>query len=268
MAENGTSLRLSERVQMIEAPNPSPMTLEGTNTYVVGGPNQVIVIDPGPNVREHFDAITDTVAGREIVGVFLTHWHADHSEGVRDFAAHVDAPIGSWSPMTSGEPPEIPLHDGERAGDGEIFLTAIHTPGHASDHLCFWLDEERALFSGDHVLGRGTSVVAYPDGDMTAYMRSLQIVKDRRADVIYPGHGPVVTDPALIVNEYIAHRLMREQQVAGALPGTVEEIVAAIYHGVDPILHPVAAMSVRAHLVKLAAEGRVVESEPDRWSPA
>lgn len=109
--------------------------------------------------------------------------------------------------------------------------------------------------------------MAHPDGDMVAYMRSLQIVKDRRASVIYPGHGPVVTDPALVLNEYIAHRLMREQQVVDALPGTVDEIVAKIYHGVDPVLHPVAAMSVRAHLAKLASEGIANEDAPDCWGP-
>lgn len=257
--------RLSERVQVVLASNPSPMTLEGTNTYIVGGGNQVIVIDPGPHDDAHFDRVLAAAGDAEIVGVFLTHWHADHSEGVRPFAERAGAPIGSWSPMTSGEPLEIPLHDGERAGDGEIHLTALHTPGHASDHLSFWLEEERALFTGDHILGRGTTVVAFPDGDMSAYMRSLQIVKERAAARLYPGHGPVIEDPAPVVAEYIEHRLMREQQVADALPGSVDEIVARIYHGVDPILHPVAAMSVRAHLAKLAADGAAREDVGDRW---
>ena len=271
MTESGAvarTRRLSERVRVVLAPNASPMTLEGTNTYVVGGEREVIVIDPGPDDPAHFDRVLAAAGPAEIVGVFLTHWHSDHSEGARSFAGRARAPIGSWSPMTSGEPLEIPLHDGERAGAGEIHLTAIHTPGHASDHMSFWLDDERALFTGDHILGRGTTVVAYPDGDMNAYMRSLRIVQDRAAARLYPGHGPVVDDPAAVVAEYIEHRLMRERQVIAALPGSVDEIVARIYHGVDPILHPVAAMSVRAHLAKLSADGLAAEDGADRWRSA
>lgn len=258
--------RLSERVTVVLAPNPSPMTLEGTNTYVVGDGRHVIVIDPGPDDAAHFDRIRAAAGDAEIAGVFLTHWHSDHSEGVRAFARIVDAPVGSWSPMTAGDPLEIPLHDGERAGAGDVHLTAIHTPGHASDHLSFWLEEERALFTGDHVLGRGTTVVAHPDGDMTAYLDSLRLMQQRDPARLYPGHGPVIEDPAPVLREYVEHRLMREAQVLNALPATVEQIVASLYADVDPRLHAVAAMSVRAHLTKLARDGMAAEAPGEMWS--
>lgn len=258
--------RLSERVTLVLAPNPSPMTLDGTNTYVVGTERTVIVIDPGPHDDGHFERVRAAIGDAEVAGVFLTHWHGDHAGGVRAFATQVDAPIGSWSPLTETAPLEIPLRDGERAGAGDVFLAAIHTPGHASDHLCFWLEEERALFTGDHVLGRGTTVVAHPDGDMSSYLASLAKIRDLDAARLYPGHGPVIDDPATIVDGYIAHRLERERQVLDAMPGTPEQLVAVIYSDVDPVLHPVAAMSVRAHLAKLAREGRAREQGGDVWT--
>lgn len=258
--------RLSERVTVVLAPNPSPMTLDGTNTYIVGDGRHVIVIDPGPDDDAHFARVRAVAGNAEVAGVFLTHWHSDHSEGVRTFARLVDAPVGSWSPMTSGDPLEIPLHDGERAGAGGVHLTAIHTPGHASDHLSFWLEEERALFTGDHVLGRGTTVVAHPDGDMTAYLDSLRLVQRKEPARLYPGHGPVIEDPAAVLREYVEHRLMREAQVLDALPASVQQIVERLYADVDPRLHPVAAMSVRAHLTKLARDGSAVEAAGETWS--
>lgn len=258
-----TAVALSERVRLVRADNPSPMTLEGTNTYVVGDAANVIVIDPGPDDARHLANVKDAVGGANVVGIFLTHWHHDHSEGVRSFSAALGAPVGSWSPL---EPGEIPLHDGERAGADGVFLTAIHTPGHSSDHLSFWLDEERALFTGDHVLGRGTSVVAHPDGDMARYMDSLEKIRVLQPVRLYPGHGPVVEDPRPVLDYYIAHRVEREQQVLDTMPGTVEELVERIYADVDRSLHPVAALSVRAHLAKLADEERARTDAGGRWS--
>ncbi len=154
-----------------------------------------------------------------------------------------------------------------RVGGDGIFLTAVATPGHSSDHLCFLLEEEKTLFTGDHILGRGTTVVAFPDGDMGEYMASLDRVRELGAERFYPGHGPVVENPSDVVAEYIEHRRMRERQVIDALteePSTPGELVARIYADVDPVLHPVAEMSVRAHLAELAKRRRAVQ-DGDRW---
>jgi glyoxylase-like metal-dependent hydrolase (beta-lactamase superfamily II) len=253
---------LSERVRVVLAPNPSPMTLEGTNTYLVGDARSVIVIDPGPSDDGHLASIAAAVAGAKVVAVLLTHHHIDHDESATRAAEMLDTTVAS-----SAEPHQVAVKDGERFGGDGVFLTAVETPGHSSDHLCFLFEEERALFTGDHILGRGTTVVAFPDGDMGKYMASLERVRGLGAERFYPGHGPVVDNPAEVVTEYIEHRHMRERQVIDGLtagPATPEELVERIYADVDPILHPVAAMSVRAHLAELAQRGRTVQ-DGDRW---
>ncbi|MEX2558048.1 MAG: MBL fold metallo-hydrolase [Actinomycetota bacterium] len=257
---------LSERVRLILAPNPSPMTLEGTNTYVIGDARSVVVMDPGPNHDDHLASIEAVVAGVDVRAVVITHRHIDHAEAAERAAEMFGAVIASNAePIRPGD---VKIADGERVGG---LLTAVATPGHSSDHLCFVLDKERTLFSGDHILGRGTTVVADPDGDMTQYLASLERLRDLDIDRIYPGHGPVIEQPGPVIEEYIAHRLMREDQIfdglaAAAGPVTPEELVASIYTDVDPVLHPVAAMSVRAHLAKLAREGRAVQDK-ERWRP-
>jgi glyoxylase-like metal-dependent hydrolase (beta-lactamase superfamily II) len=256
---------LSERVRVVLAPNPSPMTLEGTNTYIVGNAGRVIVMDPGPNDDDHLASITAAVAGADVIAVLLTHHHIDHDEAAGRAAEMVGAAIASSA--VSGRPDEVPVADGERFGRDGVFLNALATPGHSSDHLCFLQEEDRVLFTGDHILGRGTTVVAFPDGDMGAYMASLERVRAVGAERFYPGHGPVVDDPAAVVEEYIEHRRMRERQVLEALaegPATPGELVARIYADVDPVLHPVAEMSVRAHLAELA-QRRVAVEDGERW---
>ena len=264
-ARTGAVRQLSDRVRVVLAPNPSPMTLEGTNTYIVGGPSAVIVIDPGPDDDGHMEAVKGAVAEATAVAVLLTHHHIDHDESAERTAAMLGSAVAS-SAGPKG-PRDVPVRDGQRFGGEGVFLTAVATPGHSSDHLCFMFEEERALFTGDHILGRGTTVVAFPDGDMGAYMASLERVREIGAERFYPGHGPIVDTPAALVTEYIEHRQMRERQVLDGLavgPVTPEELVARIYTDVDPILHPVAAMSVRAHLAELAHRGRAVQ-DGDRW---
>jgi glyoxylase-like metal-dependent hydrolase (beta-lactamase superfamily II) len=256
---------LSDRVRVILAPNPSPMTLEGTNTYLVGGAGGLIVIDPGPNDDGHIASIRAAVADAEVVSILLTHHHIDHDEAAVRAAEMLKTKIASSA--SAERQGETPVRDGERFGGAGVFLKAVATPGHSSDHLCFLLEEEQALFTGDHILGRGTTVVAFPDGDMGAYMASLERVQKIGAKRFFPGHGPVVEDPAPVVTEYIEHRRLRERQVLDGLeagPATPEELVARIYVDVDPILHPVAEMSVRAHLAELAQRGRTVQ-DGDRW---
>ena len=256
---------LSDRVRLVLAPNPSPMTLEGTNTYIIGGPDAVIVMDPGPADEGHLANIEAVVAGANVVAVLLTHFHIDHAEVAERCAERLGTVIAANAEPR--RPNDIPVADGQRIGGDGVFLTAVATPGHSSDHLCYLLDEEHALFTGDHILGRGTTVVAFPDGDMGAYMASLERVRELGARRFYPGHGPVVDDPAAVVEEYVEHRRMRERQVLDGLeagPATPEELVARIYADVDPVLHPVAAMSVRAHLAELARGGRAVQ-DGERW---
>jgi glyoxylase-like metal-dependent hydrolase (beta-lactamase superfamily II) len=258
---------LSERVRVVLAPNPSPMTLEGTNTYVIGDARSVIVMDPGPNDDAHLTSIRAAVADADVIAVLLTHHHIDHDEAAARAAEMFETAIASSA--AAGRAGEVPVADGERFGRDGVFLQAVATPGHSSDHLCFLQEEDRVLFTGDHILGRGTTVVAFPDGDMGAYMDSLERVRAIGADRFYPGHGPMLDDPAAVVEEYIEHRRMRERQVLDALadgPATPGELVTRIYVDVDPVLHPVAEMSVRAHLAELALRRAAVQ-DGERWRP-
>jgi glyoxylase-like metal-dependent hydrolase (beta-lactamase superfamily II) len=254
--------RLDALTRLVRAPNPSPMTLEGTNTYLLGaqGAGEVVVVDPGPDLLDHRRAVDDALAEADaaVVAVVLTHHHSDHAEAA-GWADEWGAALYAFTPrLVPG--PAVALADGAQLQRGGMTIEAVHTPGHASDHLCLRVVETDAVLTGDHVLGRGTTVIAWPDGDMAAYLASLERLATLGAAVLYPGHGPVVDDPQSRVAEYLAHRREREEQVVAALragAATPAEVVAAVYAEVDPVLHPVAERSVRAHLAKLVAEGRV-----------
>ena len=265
------SERWSDRVARVLAPNPSPLTLEGTNTFVVAEPGAaaVVVIDPGPEDEAHAQAVVGACAGREVALVLLTHTHVDHAEGARAFAGRVGAPLAAmaegWS--TAGAPD---LAAGSPVAAGGLELRPLPTPGHAADHCCFELAAERAVFTGDHVLGRGSTVVEWPGGDMADYLASLELLRDRRPERLYPGHGPLVSDAVARVEGYLAHRRDREAQVLAALATgdcTPAEVVARVDAEVDPALHPAAELSVRAHLVKLVLEGRVATGDGERFTP-
>ena len=257
-----TARRLDELTTVVLAPNPSPMTLEGTNTYLLGAPGagEVVVVDPGPDVADHRSAIEGAVADLDasIATVIFTHHHADHAESA-GWAAEWGADAYAFTPHLI-DASLIAVGDEARVTVGGVTVQAVHTPGHASDHLCLRVEQTGAVLTGDHVLGRGTTVVAWPDGDMTAYMASLQRLATMNATVLYPGHGPTLAEPARTVREYIAHRHERERQVTNALQAgdtTPAAIVARVYAEVDSALHPAAERSVRAHLDKLVAEGHV-----------
>jgi glyoxylase-like metal-dependent hydrolase (beta-lactamase superfamily II) len=242
------------RVVRVLAPNPGPFTLEGTNTWIVGE-RPSVVIDPGPDHAGHLRSVLEAAA--PIHSVLLTHRHPDHAPGAARLAAAVRVPVYAFHP----EAGERPLPDGEVVGAGTLRIRAVHTPGHTADHVAFFLESDAALFTGDAVLGRGTSVISPPEGDMAAYVASLRTMLGVGARVIYPGHGPVVSDPRAKLEEYLAHRAERERQVIQALARgreTPEEIVALVYAMEIPeSMFPAAARSVLAHLLKLEAEGRV-----------
>ena len=245
------------RINRILAPNPGPFTGPGTNTYLLISGEVTLIIDPGPLDRDHEDAILKALADLQPLGVLATHTHEDHAPLANPLAAELEVPVYGFAPGP-GFKPDLLLADQDRVMLGTEELQAVHTPGHSPDHLCYLAG--RDLFTGDHIMG-GSSVVVE---DMAAYLRSLRRLQAMSLDHLYPGHGLVMDDPAGIVNGYIEHRIEREQQVLSALEtgaGTVLEIVQTVYSDVDPALHPLAAMSVRAHIDKLVDDGLVIRDD-------
>jgi glyoxylase-like metal-dependent hydrolase (beta-lactamase superfamily II) len=307
----GASQPVAPLVRRVIAENPSKFTYHGTGTYIIGGDadgrGDVVVIDPGPRLDSHRDALAAALAGCTVRAILVTHCHSDHSPLAAWLAAECGAPMVAFGPHADDEwdigddPPDDPDDDapGDPTGDAEasgpvavapvvveestdrdftpdVFaatgdvvassggwvVTALHTPGHTSNHMCFALDDgsTRTLFTGDHVMGWSTTVVSPPDGDMAAYLDSLRVVADRRDDVAIPTHGPPIPNPSAFVNELIAHRLERERQVLGAVRQGIDSVpamVEVLYADVRRELHKPARRSVLAHLVKLAAEGAV-----------
>ncbi len=266
----GTVTSLSSRVRRIVAPNPGVMTGPGTNTYLVGT-DDVAVIDPGPDIPEHLDAVAAAGAGR-IRWILVTHTHSDHSPG----AAPLRDRLGSQTTLLGyderdGFVPDSVLREGDRVEGLGFSLRALHTPGHASNHLCYFLEEERLLFSGDHIMSGSTVVIGPPDGDMAAYLRALEVVRALEAVAIAPGHGDMIGDPAAKIDEYVTHRRMREEAVAAALasagaPLTIDELVPIVYTDVSAALHPIARFSMWAHLRKLVEDGRARARDVDDLS--
>ncbi|MEV0971890.1 MBL fold metallo-hydrolase [Microtetraspora glauca] len=234
------------------APNPSPMTLDGTNTWVIGRAETVLVVDPGPDDDAHLRRVADHLAERRVVAVLLTHGHHDHSGGARTFAEMVNAPVRALDPShrLGGEG----LADGDVIDLDGLEVRVVGTPGHSFDSLCFWLPEDRAMLTGDTILGRGTTVIA-PDGDLADYLRSLDQLRAGaeilEAEALLPGHGPVLPDPVGVLDGYIAHRRLRLDQIRQAIRDgarDARQIVEIVYAEVDPALWPAAEMSVAAQL--------------------
>ena len=240
------------RIVRVLAPNPSIYTLEGTNTWIVGA-DPAIVIDPGPDdLPAHLDEVEAT-AGR-VGAVLVTHDHPDHAPGAAAFAAKVGAPLHAFR-LAGAEH----LRDGQTVRAGGLALTAIHTPGHTSDHVSFFEPDAGSLFTGDAVVGRGTSFIDPPGGDLAQYLRSLHRMRELEPRTIYPGHGPIVLRAREKLEEYVAHRAEREEQVLATMtdgPRTIAEMVDTIYADYPPEVHGLAGRSVLAHLMKLEAEGR------------
>jgi len=261
-------------VRRLTAPNPSVMTGPGTNAYLVGD-EMVAVVDPGPDDDGHLARIATAGAGR-IRYVLVTHTHPDHAPGAAPLAESCGAELLGFD-ARDGFVPDAELRDGDVLGLGPVRLRVIHTPGHASNHLCYLVEANgaetghtrRLLLSGDHVMGGSTVLISPLDGDMSQYMSSLERLRgfDPPINAIAPGHGPVLEDARTEIEAVLAHRRAREQAVAAALlrrgEATVDELVVAVYVDVDPVMHPIARRSMWAHLRKLGAEGMAHCEHPD-----
>lgn len=271
--EAGRVEQVSPLVRRVLANNPSPYTFKGTSTFMVGKGN-VAVIDPGPDDPRHLDALLHTLRGETVSHIFVTHSHADHSPLAAKLKAATGAPTYAQGAVAAdpqaglrldagidhGFVPDVALRDGDVVEGFGWTIEGLHTPGHMSNHMCFALGEEQALFAGDHVMAWATSVIAPPDGHMGQYFDSLRKLLDRDDQVYHPAHGPSRRDPLPLVRGYLAHRKMREGAILQRITQgarSIEDIVAAIYADVDPRLHGAAALSTRAHLDHLVEQGRV-----------
>ena len=275
--EYGRCDAVSPLIRRVVADNPGPFTFTGTWTYIVGRPTRgapVAVIDPGPPDAAHLEALHAAVAGQRVTHVLVTHTHRDHAPLARPFAEAVGAPVLAARPPArtvhasaaldedhdEDFAPDVVLAGGEVLEQEDWTLEALATPGHASNHMAFVLREENALFSGDHVMGWSTTVVAPPDGDMTAYMASLDAVIAREFTTIWPTHGAPIREPGPFLEAYRAHRLEREAQVLERLAAgdrRISEMVPRLYAAVDERLWPAASLSIWAHLIALERAGRV-----------
>jgi len=283
-ADPGVEVRLSPLVSRLLAPNPGPFTFKGTGVYILGAGGEVAVIDPGPDMPQHVEALKRSLGPRRISHILITHTHRDHSpaaaalktwSGAKTYGlplAHRDAPAAAQEGAVDEAHdhdfvPDVMVHDGMRiAGDG-FELECVETPGHTANHICYALKEERALFSGDHVMGWSTSVIAPPDGDMGDYLASLERLKARKDAILYPTHGSPVSNPGDWIGALIGHRHLREQQIRAALAGgdqSVAELVAQLYPQIEPSLRPAAAQQTLAHLHHMQSRGEVTPQE-GRW---
>jgi len=265
----GVACALSPLVRRVLAPNPGVMTGPGTNTYLVGI-DEIAVIDPGPDDADHLDTVA-SCGGDRIRWILVTHTHNDHSPGAAGLKARTGATVMGFGARDDFEPDEA-VGDGFRVEATEFRLRAVHTPGHASNHLCYLLEQERMLFSGDHIMQGSTVVIAPPDGDMGAYLEALQRLKTLGIKSIAPGHGHLIEDPLAKIDEYLTHRGEREMAILRAMEdgaGTVDAVVERVYVDVPEELHPIARYSVHAHLLKLSFEGKVQGVDLDgEWSLA
>ena len=275
----GVPEQLEPLVSRLLAPNPSPFTHTGTQVHLVGA-TDLAVIDPGPATSAHIDALVAAIAGRPVRAIVITHTHGDHSPASRPLAAATGAAIVGCAPLALDDAgirsdasfdhdyaPDRVLAEGDSVtGDGWT-LTALATPGHTSNHLAFALPEAQdgagALFTGDHVMGWSTSIVSPPDGDMAAYMTSLEKLLHREDRMYYPAHGDPIENPQRLVRGMLGHRKQREGQILRLLrdiPTTIPEMVARMYVGLDPRLFPAAERSVLAHLIDLRDRDVVIEN--------
>ena len=268
----GVVTPLRDGILRITAPNPGVMTGPGTNTYIVGT-RELAVIDPGPEIDSHIRLIAETVGDR-LKWILCTHTHRDHSPAARALKAATGARVAGRECEQDGRQdesfcPDVVLGDGDTLEVDGMTLRALHTPGHASNHLCYFLERERLLFTGDHIMQGSTVVISPPDGDMQAYLASLERLLAVDVAAIAPGHGHLIETPHEEVRRLVAHRLKREAKVAAALErrhaATLDELVPLAYDDVSERLYPVAKRSLHAHLIKLEREGRAAQTG-EHWT--
>ena len=261
-------------IRRVIAENPSPFTLYGTGTYILGR-GEVAVIDPGPADEAHIEAVLKAVAGETITHILVTHTHMDHSPGCALLGEHCDAPTYAYGPHGAGKLEEgVPVEEGgdmdfvpdHRVSHGDVIegedwsVECVYTPGHTSNHMCFQLREDKALFTGDHIMGWSTSIISPPDGDMLAYMKSLDLMLERDDEVYWPTHGPCIDDPKGLVRAFIEHRRERETQIlecVGKGVGNIRDMVPLMYTSTPEFMYPAAARSVLAAVEYLVAEGKL-----------
>jgi len=260
-------------IRRVVAENPSAFTFTGTGTYIIGR-GKVAVIDPGPDMESHVSALKRALQGEEVTHILVTHTHSDHSPASAPLKAATGAPIYAFGPHATGRPGDIDVEEGAdrhfapdvtlRHGDviegNGWTIEAVHTPGHTSNHICYALKEDHALFPGDHVMGWSTTVVSPPDGDMAAYMRSLKALLTRDDRVYYPTHGAPIKDPKSFVRALIRHREDREAEILACITEgrtRIPDMVTHMYRNVPTYLHPAAARSVLAHLIHMVETRRV-----------
>lgn len=272
--EYGRCDQVSPLIRRVTADNPGGFTFKGTGTYIVGS-GTVAIIDPGPNDPAHVDALLKAVEGETVSHILVTHCHMDHSPAVPAVKAATGATTYAYGPHGSGQSgdtvqveegadrdftPDVEVRHGDiLSGDGWT-IECVFTPGHTSNHMCFALKEENALFSGDHVMGWSTSIVSPPDGDMEAYMASLDLLLERDDEIYWPTHGAPIKDPKPFVRAFIEHRHERERQIIEQIKAgrtRISDMVPVMYEAVDKRLHPAAARSVLAHIIFMAAKGDV-----------
>lgn len=272
MLEPGIPHRISPRVRRLVAPNPSPMTGPGTNTYLLGE-KSVAVLDPGPAIEAHIDAI-EAAGGGAIRYIVCTHTHPDHSPAWQELAARTGATVigalpGGDEHQDETFRPHIELAENTVLATDEFRLRAIYTPGHVNNHFCFLLEEEGLLFAGDHIMNGSTVVIIPPGGDMQAYIASLQKLLDYPVTAVAPGHGEVIADSQSEIRRLVEHRLAREAKVVEGLRelqgASLEALVVRVYDDVAPVLHRWAMKSLEAHLIKLQREGRAALIDGERW---
>jgi len=271
----GVEERLSPRVSRLLAHNPGPFTFKGSFAHIVGAGAKVAVIDPGPDLPEHHAALARVLEGREVSHILITHTHRDHSPAAAALKRLTGAKTYGFGPHPRGGEdveaggdrdfvPDVLVRDGESLAGEDFTLECVFTPGHISNHVCYALKEERALFSGDHVMGWSTTIVAPPDGNMTDYMRSLEKLIARDDAILYPTHGSPIAAPGAFLRANLGHRRMRETQIRNCLAqgeGSIAAIVERLYPDLAPELRKAAGLMVRAHLEKLRAETRAAEQD-------
>ena len=264
---------MNKLITKITAPNGGIFTGQGTNTYLIGQ-EDITLVDPGPNIKEHIQAILKRGAGK-IKRILVTHTHTDHSPAALPISKKLNIPMfgrlidreSEWEDETFI--PDTVLNHGDLIATKEYSLETIHTPGHASNHLCFYLEKHKCLLTGDHIMDGSTVVIAPPDGNMTEYINSLKLLEDYDIDYFAPGHGNYMEEPSKTIQSIIRHRLSRESKVLRCLNknknSNLDELLPLVYDDVPEMLHPIARMSLLAHLIKLQDEEKI-KSVENRYS--